>query len=173
MPSSRSLFLLGFLLCVSMLAVAGYFQLVDHLEPCPLCILQRVFTFAVAVVLLLALLHNPRGWGIKFYGFMAAIGALAGAAISARHVWLQNLPADQVPSCSPGLNFILDNFAYNDAFEMIMRGSGECAEVLWSFMGLSIPAWTFIAFIGLALIALSALFRRIRTASDLGYINYR
>lgn len=173
MPSSRSLFLLGFLLCASMLAVAGYFQFVDHLEPCPLCILQRVFTLIVGVVFLLAVLHNPRGWGIKFYGFLAGIVALIGAAISARHVWLQNLPEDQVPSCGPGLNFMLDNFPLNDAIKMVLSGSGECAEVLWTFMGLSIPAWTFIAFIFLAVLSLSQLFRRPISDTNLGSIQYR
>lgn len=173
MPTSRSLFLLGFLFCASMLAVAGYFQFIDHLEPCPLCILQRIFTLCVGVILLLAVLHNPRGWGIKTYGLLAGIVALVGAAISARHVWLQNLPEDKVPSCGPGLNFMLDNFPLNDAIQMVLRGSGECAEVLWKFMGLSIPAWTFIAFIVLALLALSQLFRRTKNDNDLGYIHYR
>ena len=172
MPSTRSLFFIGFLFCAAMLAVAGYFQFLEHLEPCPLCILQRVFVLFVAVVLLLAVLHNPRGWGIKVYAFLAGIIALGGAAISARHVWLQSLPEDQVPSCGPGLNFMLDNFPLNEAIDMVLRGSGECAEVLWTFMGLSIPAWTLIAFIGLAFMALSQLFRR-TDKDSLGYIHYR
>jgi len=160
MLSSRGLFLLGFLFCASMLAIAGYFQLVDHLEPCPLCILQRVSTFFVGAILLLSVLHNPKQWGIKVYGLIAGLLALIGAAISARHVWLQNLPEDQVPSCGPGLNFMLDNFPLADAINMVMRGSGECAEVMWTFMGLSIPAWTFIAFISLAILSLSQVFRK-------------
>ncbi|PHS25776.1 MAG: disulfide bond formation protein B [Methylophaga sp.] len=172
MPSPRSLFLLGFLLCVAALAVAAYFQLIEHLEPCPLCILQRVLIAFLAVIFLLAILHNPRGWGIKVYGLLAGIIALIGAAISARHVWLQNLPADQVPSCGPSLNFMLDNYALTEAIEMVMRGSGECADVLWTFMGLSIPAWTLVAFVGLALMALAQLFRRTNN-NDLGYIHYR
>lgn len=143
-----------------MLAVAGYFQFVEHLEPCPLCVLQRVCTLVVGVVLLLAVLHNPRGRGIKAYGFLVTMIALVGAAISARHVWLQNLPEDQAPSCGPGLNFMLDNFPPSDVIQMVLTGSGECAEVLWKFIGLSIPAWTFIAFIALALMALSQVFRR-------------
>ncbi len=172
MPSTRSLFFIGFLFCTAMLAVAGYFQFLEHLEPCPLCILQRIFVLFVAIVLLLAVLHNPHGWGIKVYAFLAGMIALAGVAISARHVWLQNLPADQVPSCGPGLNFMLDNFPLSEAIDMVLRGSGECAEVLWTFMGLSIPAWTLIAFIILAFMTLSQLFRR--TGKDsLDYIHYR
>lgn len=160
MASPRSLFLAGFLFCVLMISVAAYFQFVDYLEPCPLCILQRIMTVCVAVVLLLAVLHNPKGVGIRIYGAFAGLVALLGASISARHVWLQNLPADQVPSCGPGLNFILDNFPLNDAINMVLRGSGECAEVLWTFMGGSIPGWTLLAFIFLALLSISQAFRK-------------
>jgi disulfide bond formation protein DsbB len=154
-----------------MLAVAGYFQFVEHLEPCPLCILQRISVLFVGVILLLAVLHNPRGWGIKVYGLLAGIIALVGAAISAWHLRLQNMPEDQVPSCGPGLNFMLDNFSLNETLEMVLRGSGECAEVLWTFMSLSIPAWTLMAFIALALMSISQLFRR-TTNNELGYIRY-
>ena len=160
MLSSRNLFLIGFLFCASMLGIAGYFQFVYHLEPCPLCILQRVFALLVGGVLLVAVLHNPKGVGVRIYGFVLGLLALTGAGISARHVWLQNLPPEQVPSCGPGLNFILDNFPVYEAIDLVMRGSGECAEVLWTFMGLSIPGWTFIAFVVLAVLGLSQLFRK-------------
>lgn len=156
----RRLFLLGFLLCVSMAGIAGYFQLVDNLEPCPLCILQRVFTMLVGMVLLIAVLHNPKATGMQVYGFIAGLFALVGASISARHIWLQNLPEDQVPSCGPGLNFMLDNFPLGDTINMVLRGSGECAEVLWTFVGISIPGWTFLAFLLLASLSLVPLFRR-------------
>lgn len=143
-----------------MLAIAGYFQFVDHLEPCPLCILQRLFTLLVGLVMLLAVLHNPNKVGVRIYGLLAGLVALIGAGISARHVWLQNLPADQVPSCGPGLNFIVENFPLNEALNMVLRGSGECAEVLWTFMGISIPGWTFAAFSLLAVLAFVQVFRR-------------
>lgn len=160
MLSPRGLFLFCFLFCASMLAIAGYFQFVDHLEPCPLCILQRLFTLLVGLVMLLAVLHNPNKVGVRIYGLLAGLVALIGAGISARHVWLQNLPADQVPSCGPGLNFIVENFPLNEALNMVLRGSGECAEVLWTFMGISIPGWTFAAFSLLAVLAFVQVFRR-------------
>jgi len=143
-----------------MLGIAGYFQFVDHLEPCPLCILQRVFTLFVGIILLLAVVHNAKGWGAKVYGSLAGLFALLGAGISMRHVWLQNLPEDQVPSCGPGLNFMLENFPLSDAINMVLRGSGECAEIAWSLMGLSIPAWTLLAFIALAFLSISQALRK-------------
>lgn len=160
MLSSRGLFLLGCLLCAAMLGIAGYFQFIDNLEPCPLCILQRVFALLVGTVLLIAVLHNPKNIGVRIYGVLAGLLALLGASISARHLWLQSLPEDQVPSCGPGLNFMLDNFPLADTFNMVLRGSGECAEVSWTFIGISIPGWTLLAFILLAVLAFIPLFRR-------------
>jgi disulfide bond formation protein DsbB len=160
MLSSRRVFLLGFLLCACMAGGAGYFQFIDHLEPCPLCILQRIFTLLIGLIMLLAVLHHPGAMGVRIYGFFAGLAAIVGASISARHVWLQNLPEDQVPSCGPGLNFMFDNFPLGDTINMVLRGSGECAEVLWTFIGLSIPAWTLLAFMLLAVGSLTQLFRR-------------
>lgn len=160
MLSPRRLFLWGFLLCAAMLGIAGYFQFINNLEPCPLCILQRVLALLVGVVLLIAVLHNPKGNGLRIYGFLAGALALLGASISARHLWLQSLPEDQVPSCGPGLNFMLDNFPLGDTINMVLRGSGECAEVLWTFIGVSIPGWTLVAFIVLATLSLTVLFHR-------------
>jgi disulfide bond formation protein DsbB len=154
---SRKLFLAGFLLCLSMLLIAGYFQFVDHLEPCPLCIIQRVIVLVAGIIFLVAAIHNPRQWGLRVYGFLISATAATGLAVAGRHVWLQSLPADQVPSCGPGLNFIIDNFPIADAISMVMRGSGECAEVVWTLMGLSIPGWTAVAFTAMLIVGVYAL----------------
>ncbi|EGL55931.1 MAG: disulfide bond formation protein B [Pseudomonadota bacterium] len=158
MNSFRGVFLVGFLACLSMLLIAGYFQFIEHLEPCPLCILQRVMVFVAGVFFLIGAIHNPVTTGRRVYGFLVLLAAGIGAAISARHVWIQNLPEDQVPSCGPGLNFILENFPLSQAVDMVLKGSGECADVLWTFLNLSIPAWTFIAFIVMCLVGLKQLF---------------
>jgi disulfide bond formation protein DsbB len=154
-PTSRTLFLLGFLACIAMLGTAlGYFQYYLQLDPCPLCILQRVVVMTIAGVLLVATVHNPKGWGIRVYGLLLTLVAATGAAIAGRHVWLQNLPPEQVPECGPGLDYILDVFPLNEALQMVLHGSGECARVLWQFLGLSIPGWTLVAFSGFTLYGL-------------------
>lgn len=158
MNTFRGIFLVGFLACLSMLLVAGYFQFIEHLEPCPLCILQRLMVLIAGIIFLLGAIHNPVSVGRRVYSLLLLLAAGTGAAISGRHVWLQNLPEDQVPTCGPGLNFILENFPLNQAIDMVLRGSGECADVLWTFMGLSIPGWTLVAFILMLLVALSQLF---------------
>jgi len=151
-----------------MLLVAGYFQFIEHLEPCPLCILQRVAILVIGIVFLLAALHGPKTAGARIYGSLITLFALIGGGISAWHVRLQNLPEDQVPSCGPGLNFMLDNFPLSEAITMVLRGSGECAEVLWTFMGLSIPAWTLVAFCVLVVVGITQLFKK--ASNDLTWI---
>lgn len=158
MYTFRGVFLTGFLVCLSMLLIAGYFQFIEHLDPCPLCILQRLMVLVVGIVFLLGAIHNPISAGRRVYGFLVVIFSLLGAAIAGRHVWLQSLPAEQVPSCGPGLNFILENFPISQAIDMVLRGSGECADVMWTFLGLSIPGWTLVAFVVIGLMGLSQLF---------------
>lgn len=144
--SSRALYVIGLVACILLLGAALYFQYVEHLEPCPLCILQRVFVMALAVVFLLAAIHNPHSWGRRVYGLLLVFFAASGAAVAGRHVWLQNLPPDQVPECGPGLDFMLETFPVSKVLQMVLSGSGECAEVVWSFLGLSIPGWTLVIF---------------------------
>ncbi len=158
--TNRSLFLIGFLLCAGLIAVALYFQYAAGLTPCPLCILQRVAFIAVGGILLGGFLHNPRGRGRRVYGALAGLAALLGAAVAVRHVWLQNLPAGQAPECGPGLDFLLEAFPLRKALDLILRGSGECAEVHWSLLGLSMPGWSLVWLAALVLWSLFFILRR-------------
>ena len=148
MLTPRRLFALGALVCAALVGAALYLQHVAHLEPCPLCIVQRVFVMILALVMASAAIHNPRGGGRRVYGALVAVVALLGAAVAGRHVYLQNLPPDRVPECGPGLDYILDAFPIGEALALILGGSGECAEVQWTFLSLTIPGWTLIVFVG-------------------------
>lgn len=147
---NRFLFLFGFVLCASLVAAALYSQYVSGLEPCPLCIFQRVAFIGVGVILLVGFLHAPHHWGARIYGYLAAMVALLGAAVAGRHVWLQNLPADQVPECGPGLEYMFEAFPLTKVFELVLRGSGECAEIQWTLFGLSMPMWSLVWLVVLA-----------------------
>lgn len=146
----RLLNFLGFSICLILFGTAYYLQFFQDMEPCPLCVFQRVAMLLLGGVFLLAAAHHPAGFGRYVYSLLLAMAALLGGAISARHVWLQSLPADQVPDCGPGLNYLLDTFPLMDVVAIALRGSGECAEIDY-VLGLSIPVWTLIAFIGLGL----------------------
>nr|WP_300306227.1 disulfide bond formation protein B [Halomonas sp.] len=151
--------LAGFVLCVAMMAAALVMEHVYGLEPCPLCVFQRVAVIAAGVVFLVAALHGPRGRaGAIVYGGLASLAVLAGAGIAGRHLWLQSLPADQVPSCGPGLDYMLDVMPFQQVLNNVLSGSGECAEVGARFLGLSIPGWTLIGFLALLVCAFGMLF---------------
>lgn len=159
--SFRTQFLLGFAACAGLLTYAFYVQLQDGLEPCPLCIFQRVAFVALGLVFLAGGAHAPkRRGGRSVYGVLGLLAAGAGIAISGRHVWLQNLPPDQIPTCGPGLDYMLDAMPISGVVRKVLTGSGECASVDWTFLGLSMPAWTLACFVVLAGWAAFAAFRR-------------
>lgn len=139
------------LICAGLLGFALYLQTQDSLSPCPLCVLQRVAFMALGAFALLATLHHPARWGRFIYAGLTGLAAAAGAGIAGWHVYLQHLPPDQVPSCGPGLNYLVENFPPGDALRMIFMGSGECAQVHWTFLGMSIPEWTLAWFIVLGI----------------------
>ena len=146
MLQARAWFLFAALACFSMLAWALYKQHVDFVDPCPLCILQRVAFLWIGVVGLLAAIHGPGKTGQWVYGLILVAGGAVGIGLAGRHVWLQNLPADQVPDCGMGLNYMLDTMPMLDALKEVLYGAGECAEVMWTFLGVSIPGWSLIWF---------------------------
>ena len=156
---------LAFLACVVAMAGALYLQYFEDLEPCPLCVFQRVGVIGAGLFFLLATLHNPAATGQRVYAVLAGVGAVFGLAVAARHVWLQGLPADEVPACGPGLDYMLDVFPMQDVFSMVFKGSGECATIDWMFLGLSLPGWSLLVMTGLTAVALFQLFRPYRQTS--------
>lgn len=144
-PGRRALNFGGFLSCAGMMAYALYAEHVLYLIPCPLCVFERIAVISLGVVFLVAALHGPSTRGRFVYTALIALATGAGVGVAGWHVWIQNLPADEVPSCGPGFEYIFDQFPLTDAFRMIFTGSGECASIDWVFLGLSMPAWVLIA----------------------------
>ncbi len=152
MLTTRRVYGACLLACVSLMVFALYLQHAEGLEPCPLCIFQRIVFVALAVVCLIALAHNPHAWGRRVYGVAALVLSVIGAALAARHVWIQMYP--EVAECGPGLGYMLDSFPLTEVFSKVLKGTGDCADVLWTFLGLSIPAWTLVVFVVYLLVAL-------------------
>ena len=150
----RIWFFLGSISCFSMLGIGAYLQFVEHLEPCPLCISQRIALLLVGIILLIGAIHNPAAKGVKIYSILGTLAAIGGGSISTRHIWLQHLPPNEVPECSPGLEYVLENFPLTETLKLMLSGTGECAKVDWTLLGLSIPELTLMAFIGLATLSL-------------------
>ena len=157
----RSGYALITLSCASLLGFALYNQYVDYLDPCPLCIFQRVAFAWMGLFALLAFVHNPARTGRRVYTWLIVPGAVFGAAVAGRHIWLQSLPPGDVPECGPGLNYMLENFPVAEVLSSVLQGSGSCAEVKWTFLGMSMPMWTVIWYIGLGLFALYIVYRSV------------
>lgn len=160
LPNRRLLNLAGFLTCAGMMGFALYAQHVLLLDPCPLCIIQRIATISLGLVFLIAAVHNPGNVGSKIYGVLVTLTAGFGVGVASWHVRLQNMPADDIPSCGPGFEYIVDNFPLSDALGMIFQGSGECAEVVWRLLGLSMPTWVIIGLGGLGIAGIWNNFRK-------------
>lgn len=132
---------------LSMLGAVFYFQMQLGLEPCYLCITQRFFVVAIGVVAAVGLLFKPHS---RMHGSLhltiAALG-IAGSGFSIKQLWLQNLSADQVPACGPPVEYLFDAFPASEIIAMLIQGDGNCAEIQWQFLGLSMPAWVLIMFV--------------------------
>ena len=132
-------------------------------SPCPLCIFQRIGLMVMGGFALVAAVFNPKTIAVRLVLWLGSLAGIGWAAIVAgRHVWLQHLPADQVPSCGPGLDYWLDTLPMQQVLKEVFAGSGECASIDWTFMGLSIPEQSLILFSILILVHLLILWRIVR-----------
>jgi len=156
--SIRFSFFIGFIITLLMIALALFMQHYMELLPCPLCIVQRVIVMVLAVVFFMGFLHNPATWGRRVYGLLLTLISAGGLLVAGRHTWLQHLPADKVPECGPGLEFWMNNLPPNEVIQKVFQGSGECAEVAYRFIGLSIAEWSLVAFVLFLIYSLKVLF---------------
>jgi disulfide bond formation protein DsbB len=141
---------LGFLACAGLMAYALYAQHVLGLNPCPLCIFQRVAVIAVGVLFLLAALHNPSGKGSIVHAVLINLAALIGIGIAARHVWIQAQPPGSVAACGADLDYLLEILPVTEVINKVLTGSGECGKVDWTLLGLTMPMWVMISLVLLA-----------------------
>lgn len=151
---------LVFAACAGMLAFALYLQHGVGLEPCPMCIVQRYALILVGLVAGIAALVPRRGAWIT--GSLLGLAASGfGAFVAARQSWLQWNPPEIV-SCGRDFYGMIETFPLKRAIPMIFRGSGDCTKIDWTFLGLSIANWSFIAFVGFAIVFLGIVARQLR-----------
>lgn len=155
--NSRWLFAGIALVCAALLSYGFYLQYVEFLDPCPLCMVQRVCFAAVGVAALLAVVHG----GIpKFYAALTGVFALLGAGVAGRQIWLQHTPGAEMLECGAGLGTMLNTLPFFEVVATVLKGTGDCATVQWTFLGLSIPEWAIICFLGMLLASVYILFKR-------------
>lgn len=159
LPPRRMAYWLGFLVCAGLIAYALYLQYVVGLEPCPLCVFQRICVIAMGLVFVVAAIRNPTQPGAAGVALLQLLIGGAGIAFAGRQVWLQSLPKDEVPACGMGLNYMLETLPYTDVIRKVFEGSGECAEKGWVLLNVSIAGWTLVFFVAI-IVASFALIRR-------------
>lgn len=160
-PSFRSVNTVQALASFFLIAVAVlYFENHLGLKPCYLCVTQRFFVVCVGIICAVAALHNPAQFGQRIYALLSILAATLGGYFSSKQLWLQSLPEDQVPACGIPVDYLLDSFSLSEAIAMLVRGDGNCAEVQWQLLGLSMPAWVLIGFIGFVLLGLVQFLRK-------------
>jgi disulfide bond formation protein DsbB len=160
LASPRALFLSGFIFCLAIIGGALYLEHVLGQQPCPLCIVQRACVMVFGLVCLLAAVHAPGRGGQRAYALLAMLSAAAGAGTAGRQVWLQNVPADELPACLPSLDYMMQALPFQDIVRLVLHGSADCAEINWTLFGMSIPEWSLMAFSLMIVFTLYQLLRR-------------
>ncbi len=148
-PGRRTLNLAGFLACALMLAYALFAQYQQGVDPCPLCIFQRIGIAALGTVFLVAALHHPRGWGTRVYAVLLAVCAAATIGVAADHIHVQHAPEGSIPSCGAPLSVLMRFTPPLTLIRKVLSGSGECHVVNWTFLGLSMPTWVLLSALAL------------------------
>jgi len=144
----------GILLCFGALGTAYFIEYQLHILPCPLCILQRWVLWAMGLIFLLNLLGYRQKWLSWILVSLNGLLALAGIGLAGRQIWLQSLPSGTAPACGASFDRLLETYPWFDAIRHVLTTAGECAEIPIRILGLSLPNWTLVSFLGLSLLCL-------------------
>ena len=128
---------------------ALYAQFHLHLEPCLLCIFQRIAVIGLGLAFLAAALHNPGRTGASVYGLLELLLAAGGAVVAARHIYVQHLPEDMAPPCGPGFGYLFAHLPFGKFLVQVFTGSADCSIVTWTFLSMTMPEWLVIWFVAL------------------------
>lgn len=147
--------------CYQMLVTAFYFQYVENMPPCPLCIFQRIGVLFVGLWFLIKAIHHPLSSSRCYlsYSLLIFASAILGGIVSAKHVYLQSLPAGEVPACGPALNYLVEMLPISEVISTVLSGDGECAKVSWRLLGISMPGWVLTFFVGIAGLMIKDIYR--------------
>ena len=160
LPSYRIVNLVQAFASVALMVIAvAYFENSLKLEPCYLCMAQRGFVIFIGIISTLAAVHNPKKVGQRIYAVLSLSLVITGSYFSGKQLWLQSLPEGQVPSCGIPVEYLFDNFSMIEAIGVLLQGDGNCAEVQWQLLGISMPGWVMVCFVGFGLLGLMQFLR--------------
>lgn len=153
-------YLLGFILCFGIVALALVIQTTYKLEPCPLCITQRMVFMGLGVLFLIAAFIPPANILKKIFMALQVLTALGGAGVAIRHWYLQANRESMIADCGVGFDYMFENFPLQKAFKLLFRGTGDCAAIDWTLLGLTLPQLGLISFMGFAAYAIFLVTRK-------------
>ena len=133
----------------------------SHLEPCPLCIFQRITIAALGVVFIVAAHpQRPQSGARYVYAALIGVASLATIGVAGRHVYIQSLPPGSVPSCGAPLEVMMRFSPLTQVIKKVLTGGGECSVINWRFLGLSMPWWVLLLALALGVVGVWANLRR-------------
>ena len=153
----RIVLLLIFLICTTVIGYALYLQLVINLLPCPFCIAQRIAYWLVGLTAIFAFIHNPRGLGRKIYYSFITVFSLSGLVLALHHSWIIRYPEAFQCGISAEEEF-LNGLSIANWWPSMFEANGDCADVKWEFMSLTIPNWSVIFFLFILITSVYMLF---------------
>jgi disulfide bond formation protein DsbB len=151
--SGKSGYLLGFVGSFGLVALALWIQTRYQLNPCPLCISQRMVFMGLGLLFLITAFVKANTLLSKFFTLLLVLTALGGAGVAIRHWWLQAHRDSIIADCGVGFDYMFENFPLQKALTLVFRGTGDCAAIDWTFLGLSLPQMSLLAYLGLAIYA--------------------
>ncbi len=151
--SGKTGYLLAGVVCFAIVALALVIQTQNNLEPCPLCITQRIVFMSLGVLFLIAAFIPPTHMLKKVFALLQVLTAMGGAGVAIRHWYLQAHHGEMIADCGVGFNYMFENFPLRKAFKLLFRGTGDCATIDWTFLGLTLPQLALISYAGFAIYA--------------------
>ena len=151
--NGRTGYLIGFAACFGIVILALVIQTQYNLEPCPLCITQRLFFMGLGVLFLIGAFIKPASILQKIFTTLQVATALGGAGWAIRHWYLQANKESMIADCGVGFDYMFENFPLQKMFKLIFKGTGDCALIDWTFLGLTLPQLALICFIGFGIYA--------------------
>jgi protein dithiol:quinone oxidoreductase len=131
--------LFGAILSFVMIGAALLIQLIYQLEPCPLCITQRIIFIVIGLIFVFFLFfkHNPLTRIIHL--LMLGTVSIAGVIFSVRHIMIQEKWITVPAECGIDLDYMFENFPLTQAMNLLFKGTGDCSTIDWSFIGITLP----------------------------------
>lgn len=166
----------GFLLCLIAILFALYLEFFQGLDPCPLCVLQRVALVGAGFFYLIAWIHfwiskNPNIWTVRAYGVLVLAFTLFGLVMAIKQIYIQHLPLGEAPACGPGLEYLRQTLPWDQFIAGLFQGDGECAVTGTRFISLSLSEWSAVLFTLLSLLNIHLICRRFSASNPGEYQN--